>query len=62
MDVGANTLNGGTGAEGFVFTATADSAIGAADIITDFVHCTDRIDLSAVGGKSGFCFRWLILK
>ena len=46
---GRDTLYGGTGSDVFVFTAATDSLSGAADMITDFVHGIDKIDLSALG-------------
>ena len=44
---GADTLTGGSGADRFVYPSLADSAVGAADTITDFAT-GDRIDLSAI--------------
>jgi hypothetical protein len=45
---GADTLTGGLGADRFVFTSVAESTVAASDIITDFVHGEDRIDLSMI--------------
>jgi Ca2+-binding RTX toxin-like protein len=45
---GADTLTGGAGADRFVFTSVAESTVAASDIITDFVHGEDRIDLSMI--------------
>jgi Ca2+-binding RTX toxin-like protein len=45
---GADVLTGGSGADRFVFNETSDSSPDAADVITDFVHGTDTIDLSAI--------------
>lgn len=41
---------GGTGDDVFVFTDTSDSArtVDAADVIVDFVHGADRINLSSI--------------
>jgi VCBS repeat-containing protein len=61
---GADRLTGGGGADIFAYAALADSAPVAADLITDFVHLQDRIDLSAIdaniaakGGKND-TFLW----
>jgi Ca2+-binding RTX toxin-like protein len=59
---GADTQTGGLGADRFIFTATADSPVGAgADHIVDFNHTQgDKIDLSAidaiVAGDQSFAF------
>ncbi|GGD90307.1 hypothetical protein GCM10011390_06360 [Aureimonas endophytica] len=47
---GADTMTGGAGRDTFVFTSTLDSGITAStrDVITDFVHGVDRIDVSAI--------------
>jgi len=45
---GADVLTGGSGADRFVFNAISDSSPDAPDVITDFVHGTDTIDLSAI--------------
>jgi Ca2+-binding RTX toxin-like protein len=50
--VGADMLTGGAGADRFVFTATGDSTLVASDVIIDFVHGVDRIDLSAIDANS----------
>ena len=55
---GRDMLTGGANNDYFVFLATGDSGTSATtrDIITDFVHGTDRIDLSAIDAdttKSG---------
>jgi Ca2+-binding RTX toxin-like protein len=49
---GADTLTGGAGTDKFLFTAAADSTPSAPDIINDFVHGTDIIDLSAIDANS----------
>ena len=46
----ANVLTGGQGADTFRYTAVSQSAPGAYDTITDFVHGQDKIDLSAIAG------------
>ena len=59
---GADILTGGLGADRFVFSALADSAPGTPDLVTDFVHGTDIIDLSAIdantssSGNQAFAF------
>jgi Ca2+-binding RTX toxin-like protein len=54
---GADSLTGGTGADVFRYVATSDTG----DIIYDFEHGTDKIDLSAIdavpgGGDNAFSF------
>ena len=49
---GADILTGGLDADRFVFSALADSAPGTPDLITDFVHGTDIIDLSAIDANT----------
>jgi len=49
---GADTLTGGVGADIFILKATADSAPGLADFITDFLAGTDKIDLSLIDSNS----------
>jgi Ca2+-binding RTX toxin-like protein len=46
--LGADTMSGGAGADLFVFQNLADSAPGAADLITDFLAGADRLDFSAI--------------
>ena len=46
---GIDHLSGGDGADRFVFTQASDSQANAPDVITDFVHGTDKIDLSGLG-------------
>ena len=59
---GADTLTGGGGADDFVFTAASDSG-GIFDVIKDFVHKQDDIDVSAIDangaltGNATFVFR-----
>ncbi|CAN7528566.1 VCBS domain-containing protein [Mesorhizobium sp. LjNodule214] len=62
---GADTLTGGPGNDTFYYgSAVSDSAPGAGnfDTITDFVHGTDKIDLSSIdantvnGGDQAFSF------
>ncbi len=45
--LGADTLRGGSGNDHFVFTGTADSALGSRDTIADFAS-GDSIDFSGV--------------
>ena len=62
--LGRDTLTGGAGADVFDYDAPADSPIGVGsrDIITDFQHGLDDIDLSAIdantarGGNQDFRF------
>jgi Ca2+-binding RTX toxin-like protein len=51
---GQDTLTGGAGADRFVYSSTAQSAVGAnADMITDFIHAqADKIDLSAIDANT----------
>jgi len=59
---GADTLYGGADADKFVYTATSDSTSAARDVIMDFVHGIDRIDLSLIdantssNGNQAFAF------
>ncbi|WP_293009203.1 M10 family metallopeptidase [Nitrosomonas sp.] len=59
---GADTLIGGGGADTFVYTAANDS-IGQFDLIKDFVHGLDNIDVAAIdangaaAGNAAFVFR-----
>lgn len=45
---GADALTGGAGRDTFRYAAASDSALAAADIITDFVSGTDLLDLRSV--------------
>ena len=62
--LGHDTLTGGAGADVFDYDALAESAVGAGsrDIIADFQHGVDDIDLSAIdastarGGNQDFRF------
>ncbi|MDF8333296.1 VCBS domain-containing protein [Novosphingobium cyanobacteriorum] len=61
-DFGDN-LTGGIGADTFYYLSSNDSSIFLPDTITDFVHGSDKIDLSAVysgtlgfGGAAGSAF------
>jgi Ca2+-binding RTX toxin-like protein len=49
---GADTLTGGAGADRFVFAAPTDSSPATSDVVADFVHGTDKIDLSAIDANS----------
>jgi len=60
--LGADLLIGGAGADRFVFASPADSTAAAADVISDFVHGSDKLDLTgidAVAGGSNNAFRWI---
>jgi len=52
--LGQDTLSGGSGKNKFVFSSVRDSNnyVLGADVITDFVHGKDRIDLSAIDAFS----------
>src|SRR5204863_1036711 len=45
---GADILTGGAGRDIFRLSAATDSSPGNPDIITDFLHGTDTIDLSLI--------------
>src|SRR5262245_15124455 len=49
---GTDILAGGADADTFIFRAAADSAPSLADVITDFLEGTDKIDLSAIDSNS----------
>ena len=49
---GQDNMTGGAGVDTFVFTATSDSPKGTPDLILDFVHGTDKIDLSAIDANT----------
>jgi serralysin len=59
---GADMLTGGNGADDFVYVAISDSA-GQFDVIKDFVHTIDDIDVAAIDanaaapGNAAFVFR-----
>lgn len=57
---GQDTMSGEAGTDTFVFFDTFDSQVGSADTITDFVHGTDKISVSAInsgdGGAGDFAF------
>ena len=44
---GSDKLYGGAGADSFVYTSLTDSTTGSFDVIFDFEHGIDKIDLSA---------------
>lgn len=50
---GRDILRGGDGADTFLFLATADSLLGATDVIRGFAPGLDRIDLSAIDAVAG---------
>lgn len=49
---GRDWLNGGSGADVFVFRGLSESRTNAPDIIEDFVHGIDMIDLSAIDANT----------
>lgn len=60
---GTDTMTGGTGSDDFDYNAASESAVGAGrDVITDFVHNSDDLDLSSidadlnVAGNQAFTF------
>jgi Ca2+-binding RTX toxin-like protein len=52
---GRDRLTGGEDADRFAYDRTSDSTPGAAnrDLVTDFAHLTDEIDLSAIDARAG---------
>lgn len=52
-DAGKDVLSGSRGADVFKFVSITDSSPLLADRITDFVHGTDRIDVSAIDAVNG---------
>jgi Ca2+-binding RTX toxin-like protein len=52
---GADKLDGGSGADTFQYFQTADSGVGSfnRDVIADFVHQSDKMDLHAIDAKAG---------
>ena len=53
---GADVMSGGAGRDVFDYNSVSDSTKGASDLITDFQHGVDKIDLStidAISGKAG---------
>ena len=61
--IGLDTMTGGSGSDRFVFTSITDSAVGAADRITDFNAAQDIVDLTAIDANSGLggnqAFTWV---
>jgi Ca2+-binding RTX toxin-like protein len=53
---GADTLAGGAGADVFRYLLASDSTVAASDRINDFVHGTDKLNLTAVrtGASDGY--------
>src|SRR5262245_39414495 len=53
-DLGRDTLTGGAGNDLFDFNATAESGVGAGirDVITDFQHGVDQIDLGGIDASA----------
>ena len=61
---GKDILTGGGDEDQFHFSIIADSKVGAnRDVITDFVHGSDDIDVSAIDSRSGIAgnqkFHWI---
>ncbi|SFE59192.1 M10 family metallopeptidase [Nitrosomonas sp. Nm166] len=60
---GADVLTGGGGADDFVYTAASDSSSNKFDVIRDFAHKQDDINVSAIDangaatGNAAFVFR-----
>jgi Ca2+-binding RTX toxin-like protein len=50
---GLDGLTGGPGADRFVYTRTSESQTSGRDIIADFLHGSDTLDLSAIDARSG---------
>jgi Ca2+-binding RTX toxin-like protein len=50
--LGADILTGGAGADNFVFSAVVDSTPAAFDIVQDFVHGTDKIDIAGIDANA----------
>jgi large repetitive protein len=50
---GMDILTGGSGTDRFTFNAVAEGGPGAGDVITDFVHGVDVIDLSTIDAATG---------
>ncbi|MBI2257080.1 MAG: cadherin domain-containing protein [Proteobacteria bacterium] len=58
---GADRLTGTNNGDFFVYQSTSDSTLAASDVITDFIHNSDKIDLSVIdavsgGGNDAFAF------
>jgi hypothetical protein len=51
-NAGADTLTGNGGADTFRYQALSDSVTGSRDTIEDFLHGTDKIDLSFIDANS----------
>jgi VCBS repeat-containing protein len=50
---GADHLTGGNNVDTFAYLATSDSTLATSDVIADFTHGTDKIDLSAIDAVPG---------
>jgi Ca2+-binding RTX toxin-like protein len=50
---GEDLMTGGLGVDRFVLNAVAESGPGAPDVITDFVHGIDLIDLTTIDAATG---------
>ncbi len=49
---GADWLNGAGGADTFDFNLISDTTVAARDVINDFVHLTDKMDLSGIDANN----------
>jgi len=52
--LGRDALTGGAGADVFDYDRLVDSSVGAGrDVVADFAHLSDRIDLSTIDARAG---------
>ena len=51
--IGDDSLLGGAGADRFVYQVTDQKKGGGRDLIKDFTHDVDRIDLSGIDARAG---------
>jgi Ca2+-binding RTX toxin-like protein len=49
---GRDILKGGRGADSFVLKSVTDSSVGKSDLIVDFEHGRDNVDLSSIDANS----------
>jgi Ca2+-binding RTX toxin-like protein len=50
--LGADLLTGGAGADRFVYSAVADSTLAQLDVIQDFIHAADTIDIATIDANA----------